>query len=311
MLEHNRNLSSIIGTIQDEGPPTSTSKGPTTRPRGVNDTAGFVETETFVSTRPGRRRSAWRAFFYLLFAVFVLAATFIFIMGDRAGYLADLPYELGQYIPKLYMQAEDDAISGMVKRAGRADRVELVVPASAEEQVGNFSNHEIHERQSMIMKHLEELTATIAAIKAGNDQYQLDNQGEMKRMQDVFQHKIDKVAATVAGLQEGLAAQKENSIELAKSSSDINVIQPDSGAVPAMGGWVVNVANSEHIQALEKLKKKLHKHGIRAETQEVITGGKTRYRLRIPGFSTSDEARDYAHNIDGELGLKGPWVSKR
>jgi nucleotide-binding universal stress UspA family protein len=130
-------------------------------------------------------------------------------------------------------------------------------------------------------------------------------------MQEDFQHKLDNITATIAGLQEGLAAQKENSIELAKSSSDINVIQPDSSEVPASGGWVVNVANSGHIETLEKLKKKLHKHGIQAETQEVIIGGKVRYRMRIPGFSTSDEARDYARNLDGDLGIKGPWVSKR
>jgi hypothetical protein len=310
MLEHNRNLSSIIGTIQDEGPPTSTSKGPTTRPRGVNDTAGSVETGTFVSTRPGRRRSAWRAFFYLLFAVFVLAATFIFIMGDRAGYLADLPYELGQYIPKLYTQAED-AITNLSERAGPVGEVELVVPVSVAEPDEIFSNQEIHERQSLIMKHLEELTASIAAIKTSNDQYRLNNRGELKEIQEDFQHKLDKITATVAGLQEGLAAQKENSIELAKSSSDINVVQPDSSEVPASGGWAVNVANAGHIETFDKLKKKLHEHGIQAETQEVIIGGMVRYRLRIPGFSTSDEARDYARNLDGGLGIKGPWVSKR
>ena len=73
----------------------------------------------------------------------------------------------------------------------------------------------------------------------------------------------------------------------------------------------MNVANSEHIEAVEKLMNKLHKHGIPAETQEVTIGGKPRYRLRIPGFSTSDEARDYAPNLDGDLGLKDPWVSKR
>jgi hypothetical protein len=81
--------------------------------------------------------------------------------------------------------------------------------------------------------------------------------------------------------------------------------------VPASGGWVVNVANSEHLETIEKLKKKLQKHGIRSETQAVTIGGKARYRLRIPGFSSSDEARAYAHNLDGDLGLKGPWISKR
>jgi hypothetical protein len=310
MLEHNKNLSSIVGTIQDEVSPTGATSGGSAIIQDVNDTAGSVEAQTSGSTSAGRQRSAWRSFLFLIFAALTLAAAFIFVAGGRAGYLADLPHELGRYIPKLYTQA-GGAISDMLERAGLAGEVESVVPASAGEQVGNFSNQEIHERQSMIMKQLQELTAAIADIRTGNDQYQLDNQGEMQRMQDVFQHRIDTVTATVTGLQEGLAARKESSIQLAGSSGDVNVIQPDSGEVPAKGGWVVNVANSEQIEAIATLMDKLHTLGIPAETQEVTINSKLRYRLRIPGFATSDEARDYAANLDGDLGLKGPWVSKR
>ena len=161
------------------------------------------------------------------------------------------------------------------------------------------------------MKQLEELTATVAEIKAGNDQYQTNNQNELKEMQSDFQNKIDNIAVAVAGLQRGPGSREESSKRLPKDSGKVNVAQSKSDAVPASGGWVVNVANSEHIGTIEKLKKKMREHGIRAETQEVIIGGKPRYRLRIPGFSTSDEAREYARDLDGDLGLKGPWVSKR
>jgi hypothetical protein len=320
MLEHNKNLSSIVGTIQDEGPPVGTSERLTAKTQDVNNTVGSVEAETFVSTWAGRRRSTWRSFFYLLFAALVLAAAFIFIMGGREGYLAE--------------------------SAGPAGAGISVVPAIVGEQDGNFSNQEINERQSLIMKrmeeltaaiaaikadndqyrldnlgelnrqslitkHMEELTAAIAAIKAGNDQYRLDNQGELKRMQEEFRHELDKIAAAVTGLQGGPGDQKETSIRFAKDSSDINVTQVDSNGAPARGGWVVNVVSSKHIEPVEKLMNKLHKRGIPAEIHEVIIDGKVRYRLRIPGFSTSDEARDYAHNLDGDLGLKGPWVSRR
>lgn len=310
MLKHNKNLSSIVGTIQDEVSPTGATRAASAIIQNVNDTVGSDQAQTAVSISAGRQRSAWRLFLFLMFAALTLAAAFIFVAGGRAGYLAELPHQLGQYIPRLYTQAED-AVSSMFDRTGLAAEVESVVPAIAGEQVGNFSNQEIHERQAMIMEQLQELTAAITIIKADNDQYQVDNQGEMKRMQDVFQLKIDKVAVTVAGLQEGQAARKENSIPIVKSSGDVNAIQSDSGELPAMGEWVVNVANSEHIDSVEKLMNKLHKLGIPAETHEVTISGKPRYRLRIPGFATRDEARDYAANLDSDLGLKGPWVSKR
>ncbi|MDX2457716.1 MAG: SPOR domain-containing protein [Gammaproteobacteria bacterium] len=319
MLEHNRNLSSIVGAIQDEGPPTSASKGPVTMIRDVQNAAGSVEAATFVPARTGRQRSAWRSFFYLLFAALVLAATFIFFMGSRIGYLVDLPHAVGPYIAKLYTQTEAVTAS-LAERAGPAGEVESVVPVIVAEQDGSFSNHQIHERQSLIMKQLEELTASIADIKTSSDQHQVDNQGELNEIQEAFQHKLDKVTAVVAGLQERSGDQEESSKQLPEASNDQNVAQSESGTVAPSapsapsahsGGWVVNVANLGHIEAIEKLKKKLHKHGIRTETQEVTIGGKTRYRVRIPGFSTSVEAREYAHNLDGDLGLKGPWVSKR
>jgi hypothetical protein len=310
MLEHNKNLSSIVGTIQDEVSPTGASRAASAIIQDVNDTVGSDPAQPSGSISAGRQRSAWRSFLFLMFAALTLAAAFVFVADGRTGYLAELPYELSQYITRLHTQAED-AVSSMVERTGLAGEVESVVPAIAGGQVGNFGNQEIHERQAMIMKQLQELTAAIVVIKADNDQYQVDNQGEMKRMQDLFQHKIDKVAATVAGLQAGSAARKESLIQLVKSSGDVNAIQSDAGEVPAMGGWVVNVANSGHIDSVAKLKNKLHKLGIPAETQEVTISGKLRYRLRIPGFASRDEARDYAANLDGDLGLKGPWVSKR
>lgn len=310
MLEHNRNLSSIIAAIQDEGPPASAPKGSTTMIRDAKHAAGAVEAGTFVPARTGTQRSTRRSFLYLLFATLVLAAGFILATADRGGYLADFPYAAGQYISGLYRQAEN-AVSTLVGNANPAGAGQSVAPAVVGERDGHSGIHEIHERQTLIMKHLEELTAAIAEIKAGNDRYRVASQGELKAMQQDFQGKIDNIAAAVAGLQGGPGYQEGSTKRLPEATGDDTVTPSESAAVPASGGWVVNVANSEHIETIEKLKKKLHKHGIRAETQEVTIGGQARYRLRVPGFSTRDEARDYAHNLDGDLGLKGPWVSKR
>jgi len=310
MLEHNRNLSSIVGAIQDDGPPASAPKGPATLVRDVKDAAGSAEAETLSPVRAGRQRATRRAFIFLLFATLVVAAGFIFISENKEGYLADFTYGAGQYITGLFTQAENAASNpgGSTNPAGAG---EPVVPAVVAERDDNAGNHEIHERQALIMKRLEELTAAMADIKAGNEQYRLSSQDELKGMQEDFQNKIDSIAAAVAGLQASPASREGSSQQPPKGSRDASVAPSGSGTVPASGGWVVNVANSAHLETIEKLKKKLHKHGIRSESQAVTIDGKARYRLRIPGFSSSDEARDYAHNLDGDLGLKGPWISKR
>lgn len=310
MLEHNKNLSSIVGTIQDEGPPTGASESLSAGTADVDNAAGPVEVETFTPAGADRWRSPWRPFFYILFAALVLAAALIFIAGGREGNQADVAYETGSQLQKPYLPPEN-AVSEPAGSTDPAASDELVVPAIVAEQNANFSNDEIHARQSLIMKQLDELTASIVDIKANNDQRRVDNQGELKTLREDLQHEIDKVAAAVAGLQRGSNAGEESSTRKAADSSDLNVAALKSGGVPVTGGWVVNVFSSEHIEPVEKLMNSLHKREIPAEIQQVTIGGKVRYRLRIPGFSSSDEGREYARNLDSDLGLKDPWVSRR
>jgi len=319
MMEHNRNLSSIVGTIQDEGPPSGEPKDPAFMSPDVN-AAGAVKAETFVFPLAERVRSGGRLFSYILFAAMFVTAVSIFLMGDG-----------------------EEPLVENADPAGAGESVETMVGG---EPSSEFYNQEIQERQSVIMSRMEELTATIADLKRSHDQYQLDNQGELngqsltakrieemaatiadiktsnaqyqldnrnelKSMQQEFRHKIDKMAAALSRLQDGAGGQQESSAKPAKDSSVASVAQPQSDAVPAGGEWVVNVVSSEYVKPVEQLMNELHQHGIPAEIQEVTVGGKVRYRLRIPGFSTSEEARDYANNLDDDLGLKDPWISRR
>lgn len=310
MQDHNRNLSSIIWTIQNEAPAPGESKGSSANIQEGENTAGFVEAETSDSIWAGRQRSAWRSFFYVILATLVLVAAYIFVLGGRSGEVSDHAYEVGQNMPKPATPAEH-AISNSPASAAPVVAGGPAVPAVAVEQDVNFSNQEIHARQSIILQQLEQLTLAIADIKTGNDQHWNDSLVELKRIEDDFQHKVDTVAAAVAGLQTGSSAQVGSAVPDVKGSSDAGAKQMNANGVPASGKWVVNVANSGQLESIEKLMDKLHKRGIPAETQEVHSGGKTRYRLRIPGFSSSAEARDYARDLDDDLGLKDPWVSRR
>jgi hypothetical protein len=306
MHEHNKNLSSIIGTIQDEVPPT----GAADKRQDMNNSVGFMDAVTSDPDAVAQQRSAWRPVFYLMFATLAIVATFIVVMGGREGHQADSLHEDRQINLKPDMRVENTAsnpVTAMAAAGASGSAVSVVTAGQAE----GFSNKEIYERQAVIMQQLQELTAAMADITAGNDKRWLDNQGELKRMQEDFQHKLDRVSATVAGTQEGSGDQSTDVVETVKDASGDNATQSTAGSMPATGGWVVNVASSEHLEPVEKLRDKLGKLGMQAEIQEVAIGGNIRYRLRIPGFSSSTEARKYAHALDGEFGLKGPWISSR
>jgi len=307
MLEHNKNLSSIIGTIQDEVRPSGSSDGG----QEGKHPASFIDAVTSYPDAAGQQRSPWRPVFYLMFATLAIVAAFILVMGGREGYQAGLMDEEVQNNPMPDLQERKVALKTLenLSPAGAGMSAADVV---AGDQGTGFSNKEIHERQAVIMMQLEELTAAMADFEARNDQHWLDNKSELKTIQDDFQHKLDRVSAVVAVMQQGPEVQGEKATEAATDSSSNKVAQqPDPGSMPSRGGWVVNVASSEHLEPVEKLMKKLGKLGMQAEIQEVAIGGKTRYRLRIPGFATSAEARNYAHALDGEFGLKDPWISSR
>jgi hypothetical protein len=199
-------------------------------------------------------------------------------------------------------------MAGSVSPAGEG---EAVVPDGVVGQADNSSYEEIREQQSLIQKQLEELSLAIEDIRESNNQHRVDARREQERLKEDFQRQIEKVSATVAGLQGRLASRNQDSIQLSKGARDVIATKTDSDEVSSEGGWVVNVANSLYIESLEKLMNKLQKRGIQTEIHEAIVGGKTRYRLRIPGFSTSDEAKKYARNLDSDLGLKDPWVNRR
>ena len=228
MLEHNRNLSSIVGAIQDDGPPASASKAPVTLVPDMKDTAA-AEAETRSPIRAGRQRSARRAFIFLLFATLVVAAGYTFISGNRGGYLADFSYQAGQYITGLFAQAEN-AVANLAVSTIPAGAVEPVVPAVVGERDGNAGNHEIHEKLALVMKRLDELTAAMADIRAGNEQYRAGSQDGLKAIQEDFQNKIDSIAAAVAGLQASPASREAGSRQPSNGSRDtqslIHIYEP-------------------------------------------------------------------------------------
>ena len=51
--------------------------------------------------------------------------------------------------------------------------------------------------------------------------------------------------------------------------------------------------------------------GVAAEINQVTVKGKQYWRVQVPGFSSSDDAKTKAEEIREKLGLKNVWIVKR
>jgi len=318
-MEHNKNLSSIVGTIQDEGPPASASND-VAGPRITDCTHGAVEAEECKSISAARCKPSWLSYNYLLFYALAIAATIIFFAGGSDEQQVDIssgPVWLNQapYIPALNGTPQPARVANPGDASEKvtvpSEATELPAPVDSIRQGNQLRNSEILERQSLIMMRLDKLSVAIADIRAVSDRRLADNQLEQGRMQAAFQSEIDKVSTAVAALQNASADREEQRLEAGNASHVVEVSELAPEELTDTGGWVVNVVSSGYVEPVNRLMSKLHKHDIPAEKQEVVIDGKVRYRLRVTGFSTSDEARAYAQNLDRGLGLKDPWVSRR
>jgi cell division septation protein DedD len=88
-------------------------------------------------------------------------------------------------------------------------------------------------------------------------------------------------------------------------------VRDEADKAPADEEWVVNIASSSREQAMVELAAKFRERGIPVERQTLTIEGDLMYRLRVAGFPSSEEARNYARRLDREFGLKGGWVSRK
>jgi len=75
--------------------------------------------------------------------------------------------------------------------------------------------------------------------------------------------------------------------------------------------WVVNLTSLSHDTAANSEVARLKGLGIRAESIKVMTQGKTWYRIRVPGFSSAEEADRQRKILSKRLGIRDTWIGKR
>lgn len=311
-MESNRNLSSIISRIRDEGPPGKGDDAPVATPVTTRTPA-----DESATVAPTGRRSPSRLLPVLLLLLVAGAVLFAGSYsggrdgGGIAGIIGDLQGWFGA----------GTGTSG----AG----VPAPVVSDAGAPVDDRQLRELQQHQREITARLDELAAAIAELRGSVNGNRVDTDAAIAGLRREQQAASDALEARLVALQKQPAVSAVKQTAQAKQTATVTTadkggtsrspapavakpVSPDKGAEAGTGEeWVVNVASSSREEAMVELAEKLREQGIKVERQTLTIDGDLMYRLRVPGFTNSVEARRYAEQLGKEHALRGAWISRK
>jgi cell division septation protein DedD len=141
----------------------------------------------------------------------------------------------------------------------------------------------------------------------------------------------EKLTETVSGIEilPPPAAGKANPSTLAKTDTNISdtatssdlqtqLMQPtlDFKTQPqesnkGSGTWVINLVSLQQKADAEHFVANANSMGVAAEINQAIVRGKKFWRVQVPGFSSVNDARTMASQVQSKLGLKDVWIVQR
>jgi hypothetical protein len=114
-----------------------------------------------------------------------------------------------------------------------------------------------------------------------------------------------------------IANDKLKAISSDKGRAGNPVVDEKASVVPANAttaisttGWVVNLASFTDINKTEKALEPLYAAGLSPLIQEANVNGQRIYRLIIDGFASQADAKLFVRRADDEFGLHGGWIRK-
>jgi hypothetical protein len=312
----NRNLSSVVSTIRDEGPAVAGHIHCLPDDRLNDDGCEDVaELHTHETPQPFARW--WEVQAIPARAVLVkAAAVLVIVIGGAAWLMSGGSQVVDNY--ELSPEAPPAAAAGMaVVEGGEAQTIMprrapagLLLPdvrgLGPDTQVSGVTGlAAIETRQQAVMDRLDTLAAAIETLQSRFERDREDRLVSDITRQTEQDLQLQDMQAQLAGLQKQLAVEK---VALPPPvAAPVGPVMPS----PAEGDWVVNVASSTQQKSIRKLQETLARKDIVTDIQPVSTRGELRYRLRVTGFNSRDEARRQAKVLALEEGLGGAWASKR
>lgn len=309
-MESNRNLSSIISKIRDDGPPVAEAiPAQTTHTDYVSPAArsGHVQGSRLM-----------RMLVLLLLCIVVAAGAVFYILrlygvGAWPGWLQSLP-DAGETHP--VMPAKQAPIEPV---AGRQSLPDAAVLDGLVERIGRLQVR-LDEMGSAMAGREESNEMRNAKVDAAISAMDDRQREELERLQgglDSLQSRMDSWEANKQASKPSAPAKKPVAVQPAAtvaSPAAETVAETPAGNMPGQAGageWVVNVASSTVPAQIDEVESRMRRLGISVERQVVDFGGEIRYRLRVTGFPTSAAARSYEMKLEQEMGIKDAWASRR
>jgi len=109
-----------------------------------------------------------------------------------------------------------------------------------------------------------------------------------------------------------IANDKLKAISSDKGRAGNPVVDEKANVVSAIAttGWVVNLASFTDINKTENALEPLYAAGLSPLIQEANVNGKRIYRLIIDGFASQADAKLFVRRADDEFGMQGGWIRK-
>ncbi|HEY0635404.1 MAG TPA: SPOR domain-containing protein [Gammaproteobacteria bacterium] len=190
--------------------------------------------------------------------------------------------------------------------------------------VGMFTAFSAANRIGALQQSVDALQGRIATLQVSGDprvgQLQAEQAGIASRLDEMALRLENQAsaspaseAATLEELRKRLEALEQGTGKVKRTATTATkpAAKPATKPTPASGDWTVILVSFATSAQAEAEKGRLQKLGIRAEVSKTVVEGKTRYRLRVPGYTSQEKAKAAIPTIESKSGIKGAWVAHR
>jgi cell division septation protein DedD len=142
------------------------------------------------------------------------------------------------------------------------------------------------------------------------DEIQTDTVSELEMLSPPVAGKASSGTLTEADTNNsGTATGSDLETKSTQPTVDVKIQQQEPGR--DSGRWAINLVSLQRKIDAEHFLIKANSKGVDAEINQVTVRGKKYWRVQVPGFSSPDEARTKANEVQNMLGLKDVWIVKR
>jgi len=308
----NRNISSLLSQITDDGPDVNVSqkKGKRINIRSDDTNNGISQQQTAEQITPNpldhlqkaqsqnnasqcivkNNRASWLQFL-MVFLVTIAMMFFLYRLDARTNHL------------EVSLNSLDDTV------------LDSIDSYSSELSPGFRS---IKKTLKAVKRELEQIKMSTQNEKPSNNNTisEVYKSSPINDNIDIMEDEILILKRELKQTREKLKSISENShqnkiIIDGKSSTAVNVatsLTTNSVNMAKTNGWVVNLASFTDRSKANKALAPLYAAGLSPLVQQVSINGSTAYRIIVAGFSSMDDANLFVRRAEHEFGLRGGWV---